>query len=338
MTKKERLIQAFKSLDFKALENLLDDNKSYMDVPKKLFLKTLKKEIESHNDLKSFDSVAEGSCGTCNKGCKAYKFKTGTLSLKLFFEGNENDVTDIYLCHDLIVNNPNDDEYDIYFNFYEEEKVNFSPTITYSINLQKIEKAIKEFVSFESRGLVSIDEVAHWFNKLKTLAEDINLNDPFVTKKYKAYNKINSLYSKVSELIHNYNNNHLAKIALENYEKISNKEEKEIIRWLLANKDNYFFSLKKTDNWENTGFIVLETEPNLVIDCSEYLDSFIFDRIYYNHWNKIMEKYEPTKEHFEQHGGRVICTLESYLRLHDKHLDLLDDDSMPNESSVENYN
>lgn len=38
MTEKEQLIQAFKSLDFEALQNLLDDNRSYMDVSKDLFL------------------------------------------------------------------------------------------------------------------------------------------------------------------------------------------------------------------------------------------------------------------------------------------------------------
>jgi hypothetical protein len=36
-----------------------------------------------------------------------------------------------------------------------------------------------------------------------------------------------------------------------------------------------------------------------------------------------MQKYYPTKEHFEQNGGSVEFSLASYLKLHNKYLDLL---------------
>src|SRR5690606_1326478 len=104
MTEKLKLIQAFKSLDFDTLEDLLDDNRSYMDVPKDLFLSTLKQKLEVYSDLKSYEKVVEGICDHCNKGCKAYKFKAENLpSLNLFFEEKDNKVTDIYLCNALKV-------------------------------------------------------------------------------------------------------------------------------------------------------------------------------------------------------------------------------------------
>ena len=46
MTEKQKLIEAFKSLDFEKLQNLLNDNRSYMDVSKYLFLSTLKQKID----------------------------------------------------------------------------------------------------------------------------------------------------------------------------------------------------------------------------------------------------------------------------------------------------
>ena len=123
-------------------------------------------------------------------------------------------------------------------------------------------------------------------------------------------------------MVHNYNKNHIAQKALREYQKLDKENEKMLVSWLLNHKDNYFFSLKKTDNWEKTGIIILETEPNLVVDCFDCLDSFLFDEIYDKHHTKIMAKYEPTKEHYELNGGSVAYSLESFLKLHNKYSEL----------------
>ena len=271
MTEKQKLIEAFKSLDFEALQNLLDDNRSYMDVSKDLFLFTLKQKIDIYEDLKSFENVVEGTCNHCNKGCKAYKFKAENLpSLPLYFEEKNGKVTDIYLCNALKEDKVDENDWDIYFSFYEEEKVNFQPTIEYSITLQKVEKAIEEFDNLEKIGLVPIEEVVYWYNKYKLLARELGLDNPFVGIKYKAYKHIDFLYSNVSKLVHNFKKNDLAKNALEAYHKIKTEDEKSLVKWLLENRNHLFYSLKETENWEETGFLILETEPNLLIDCSNY--------------------------------------------------------------------
>lgn len=324
MTEKELLIQAFKSLDYEALTNLLDDNKSYMDVSKTLFLSTLKNKLDEYSDLKSYENVVEGICNHCNKGCKAYKFEAEKFpSLPLFFEEKNGKVTDIYLCNALKVETQNENDWDIHFSFYEEEKVRFKPSLEHLITLQRVEKAVEEFNNLETVGLLPIQDVIHWHNKMKILADDLKLNDPFVSIEYKSFKHIDFLYSKVSDLAHNYKKNNLAKSALDTYHKIDTENEKNIVKWLMENKNNYFFSLKKTENWEKTGILILETEPELVVDCSDYLDGYLFDEIYYSHHNDLMKKYEPTKEHFEQNGGSVECSLENYLRLHKKYLELL---------------
>ena len=75
MSEKQQIIQAFKSLDFEALHNLLDNKRSYMDVSKDLFLSKLKQKLDEYSDLYLYEKVIEGTCDHCNKGCKAYKFK-----------------------------------------------------------------------------------------------------------------------------------------------------------------------------------------------------------------------------------------------------------------------
>lgn len=323
MTDKQKIINALKELDFLTLDNLLDNNKSYMDVSKSTFLNALRKEIERHEDLKRYELVEEGICDHCNKGCKAYKFKAENCpSLNLFFEEKNGMVTDIYLCNALKVENPDENDWDIYFRFYEEEKVDFKPTIEYSIKLQRIDRAIEQFNKLPDIGLIPVQDVLNWFNKMKQLANELGLKDPFKRKNYKAFLEIDKLYSEVSHLQHNYEKNELAEKALIAYNEIEQNDEKSIIMWLLENKDNYFFSLKKTENWEKTGILILETEPNLVVDCSDCIESFIFDEIQYKRFNEIMTKYKPTKEHYEQNGGRVSYDLETFLKLHDKYLEL----------------
>lgn len=324
MTDKQKIIEAFKSLDFDALQNLLDDNRSYMDVSKYLFLSTLKQKIDEYENLKSYENVVEGTCNHCNKGCKAYKFKAeNSPSLPLFFEEKEGKVTDIYLCNALKEDNPDEHDWDIFFSFYEEEKVDFKPSVEHLIILQRVEKAVEEFNNLEKIGLVPIEEVVYWYNKCKLLAKELELDNPFIRIKHKAYENIDSLYSKVSNLVYNFNKNDIAKSALNTYRKINTEDEKSLVKWLLENKKNYFFMLKETDNWKKTGFLILETNPNLLVDCNGYLEGFLVSIIYFNHLDNIMEKYQPTNEHFEQNGGSIKCSLESYLKLHNKYLDLL---------------
>lgn len=118
MTEKQKLIEAFKSLDFEALQSLLDDNRSYIDVYKDLFLSTLKQKIDEYEDLKSYENVVVGTCNHCNKGCKAYKFKAENLqSLPLYFEEKDGNVTDIYLCNAFKEDKPVKDDWNIYFSF-----------------------------------------------------------------------------------------------------------------------------------------------------------------------------------------------------------------------------
>lgn len=323
MSEKQQLIQAFKSLDFEALHNLLDNKRSYMDVSKDLFLSKLEQELNKYNDFNLFEKVIEGTCDHCNKGCKAYKFTAENLpSLNLFFEENEGFVTDIYLCNALKVDKPDENDWNIYLSFFEEEKVNFEPSLEYYINLQKVENATEDFNSLASSNLVPIQELIHWYNKYESLAADLNLNNLFVSIKYNAFEHLDSLYSEVSLLIRNFNKNHLAQEALREYQRVNRDDEKSVISWLLFYKDKYFFPIKKTKNWKKTGFIILETDPNLIIDCIDCLEFCLFEEIYSNIENEIMEKYKPTEKHFEQNRGSIEYSLESYLKLHNKYLDL----------------
>jgi hypothetical protein len=326
MTEKQKIIAAFKSLDFEALQNLLDDNRPYMDVSKALFLSRLKEKLDKHQQIKSYENVVIGTCNHCNKGCQAYKFTaTGLPSLPLFFEEKDGEVIDIYLCNAFKEDNNNDEdnEWTINLYFYEEEKVNFKPSLQHLINLQRIEKAVQAFNKLETLGLVPMQDLFNWYNCMERLAKDLKLNDVFSFIEFKDFKQIDKLYSAVDRVVSNYNENHLAKSALEAYHKIDLKNEKSVVKWLFDHENIYFFSLKKTTNWRKTGILILETVPNLVLDCSECLDGYIFATLYDKHCKHMIKKYKPTAEHFQQNKDGIEYSLRSHLKLHNKYLDLL---------------
>ncbi len=57
----------------------------------------------------------------------------------------------------------------LYFRFYEDEKVNFSPTKQYTLNLLKIEETYKDFSQFEKMDVVPIQDIINWYNRKKLL-------------------------------------------------------------------------------------------------------------------------------------------------------------------------
>jgi hypothetical protein len=324
MSEKQELIEAFKKLDFEALDILLDDDTSYMDVPKKLFLKRLSKEIIKYDKLNTYESVKEGICGFCNKGCKAYKFSAKDCpSLNLFFEENNGKVTDIYICNDLNVESSDENEWDIYLNFYEEEKVDFKPSLQYNINIQKVEVCIEEYNALVVNGFVTSQDLVYWYNKYKTLISELDLVDPFLRQPYKAFEKLDNTYTNVYALVHNFNQNSLAIEALEEYQNINKHNERSNVKWLLKYKNEKSYSLEKTDNWKKTGFIILRNNPTIIIDCSNCLGSFLFEDLYSNLKDSLLKKYEPTEQQYRQNEGSVNYNLETFLKLHKKYLDLL---------------
>ncbi|MBZ9652667.1 hypothetical protein [Psychroflexus montanilacus] len=324
MSEKKELIEAFRKLDFKALNELLDDDISYMDVHKSLFLKRLGQEVNKYDKLDKYEDVTEGICGSCNRGCKAYSFSTKNCpSLNLFFEEKNDKVTDIYICNDLRNNISGEHEWNISLNFYEEEKVDFEPSLHYNINVQKAENCLQEFSALTSDGYVTSQDLVYWLNKHKDLISKLDLGLPFIGKSYQAFEKLDNLYTNVYALVYNHNHNSIATNALKEFDDINKGEEKSIVLWLLKHKNENFFSFKKTDNWQKTGLIIFDDESNVIIDCSDCLDSFLYEDLYSNLENSLLIKYEPTDEHYLQNGGSVNYSLETFLRFHNKYLDIL---------------
>ncbi|MBK9635391.1 MAG: hypothetical protein IPO64_13095 [Bacteroidetes bacterium] len=99
-SQKEAIIYFIAHLDIEMVSAFLDDNKTYQDFPKYLFISKLIDVFESFKKSGSSRlSIYKGACDTCNKGCEGATFidKFGSY-FDLIFEMENEVVLDIYQC------------------------------------------------------------------------------------------------------------------------------------------------------------------------------------------------------------------------------------------------
>lgn len=104
----EAVIYFMAHLDIEMVSSFLDDEKTYQDFPKYLFVSKLIKAFEQFEQAgDKVLSVHKGACGGCTKGCRGFTFlgKQGHyMDILFLMEGEE--IKDIYECASFI----NDDE------------------------------------------------------------------------------------------------------------------------------------------------------------------------------------------------------------------------------------
>ncbi|GGG51870.1 hypothetical protein [Bizionia arctica] len=321
--KKQQIIQAIKNFDIQKLEQLLDDNRSYMDVTKELFLKNLKQQFDYKKEYQifSFKEIIPGTCQTCHKGCIAYTFKTeDNCVLNLFFEETNGEVTDIYLCNNLKHDKKIKPKYSMYFFFYEDEKVNFTPSIEFLIKKQKIEDALTDFKNFNGKTVL-IEDIHYWGQKHRELLESLSVL-PFMLdyKQFKPFQDFSLDIKNVIELVEKHE---FAKQAISELNTVEN--EKELVYWLFTYEWTHLsnYGYERLKGWKKSSFITFENTTSIVIDCSSCNESLKFSYLYNKHTYNLIEKYKPTPDHFTNAKKGIEYSLESYLRTHGMYLDIL---------------
>jgi hypothetical protein len=323
MTKLEQIIQAIKTLHFNALDVLLDDDKSYMEVPKSVFLDKLREEFsrDMESGFTGFDKVLNCNCCEPNKGCTAFTFSSEDhRTINLFFQVENEEVLDIYLCrYHILFKEP---KRLIIFKFYEEDKIGFRPDMEYHLYKQKTEKAVDDFNRLVANKLIYVQDIIDWYDKHKDTAEKYKYNSIFYPERYNGFLEFEEILRNTKYFIQIAKKNSIAKAALFAYTTIST--EKELVKWLLKyREDASFADFLVTENWEKTGFIMLDYTSGIAVDCHDYIDAFIFDSTFSNDEFRILEKYSPTKEHYKKHPDGISCDLKTFLKLHNMYLDIL---------------
>ena len=325
---KTQIIQAIKNFDINKLNTLLDDERSYMDVSKSLFLKTLEKKFESaqKNGCNSFDDVFFGICESCNKGCEGMTFYSNSgYYLDIYMEDENETVNDIYVCNKLLNFTNLKKTHDLGFNFKLDQEVRFSPDNDYIIIRNQYKSLINDLDSLNPN--IKLNAFVDWFKGYSYMRNFIANTSFFVVLRYELYYKIFNLISDIDKILKVSIKAKHAIEALIDFQIATSEREKLI--WFYENEADH----------KATKYLLipenLSIDPVVSVKCySHNLDitvnisgyEYVIDyfRALDNFHDEMIEKYFPSQEYFLEAGEEgLVYSIEKYLTIHKVHLDVL---------------
>ncbi len=110
-TQYDALVYFIRKLDIEMIDSLLDNNLTYQDFPKYLFVQKLGHAFDQFTykgDTNLYTYTGACSSSLCSKGCKGIRFvgNKSELFMDLIILETEGNVKDIYECHEFSTVSP----------------------------------------------------------------------------------------------------------------------------------------------------------------------------------------------------------------------------------------
>lgn len=239
----ETLIEAISQMDSDALELILEDNVSYQDTTKTIFLKKLKEVFV--NFQKTDDKLIpnKGKCNSeeCpNKNKNGVAFignKSGSYLNLIIEQDDKNAVTDIYHCYDFCIKDKEIDEYKRQYKIsvFNDEKIKFNPSSEYTYLNNKSLKALNQLNQLNDQEIY-LDEFISWLEEFRDLFNSMDwLNQFYKNQKsfYDCYKHMNLIHEFL--IIEDE-----AKFAIKKYNSINHEIELQLLKWLVRFEDLNF--------------------------------------------------------------------------------------------------
>ena len=192
MWKKNKILTAFENLDADGLDRLLDDRKTYQDVPKSIFIEKYREyfqELREDESLVCDFKAYPGKCNGCSKGKTGYSFvnSEGTCFGQLVFTEEEDDFSDIYFCNKFL---SSCDEIVHYYDgpiFYDDEKIGYQLSFEQLLDKEFCLRGIQEIENeLALNTILSQDFMMLWLAKFGKRYKNIDFLNPqklaFVSK------------------------------------------------------------------------------------------------------------------------------------------------------------
>ena len=323
MTKKDAIIKYISEMNIDLLSLLLDDNRSYMDVPKETFLIKLDEIFQrlKNQDINEFSRVLKGHCGgDCNNGCGGFTFLTSDYqTLDIIFEEENGEIKDIYTCAIFINEMKIEDRNEIYMSFCDDEKSNYIPTNKHFLLQKQIETAFSEFNKFRN-NITDLKIFCNWNTQINNLYENINIYERLNLKFIEPLSDLVMQNTYIQELITSYP---FAKKAMKEFNIMDSSNESELIEWVLKYEPNdlAYADYEKVNNWEQNNLILHSIDPSIVIDCTKYAASLHFSELHQKYYWELFEKYKITSKQFNEvkvHTADLQYNLMTFLKIHGK--------------------
>jgi hypothetical protein len=309
-------------MNSKALELILEDDVSYQDTTKSIFLQKMK---EVFKDFQKEDNKLipyEGKCisSECtnknNKGIAFVGNKSGRY-INLIIEENENgSVKDIYNCYDFCTNEKTVDENkkQLSFTVYKDEKVDFKPSSYYISSNNKSVSAMDYFTSFNNNE-ISKDQIITWVKEYEDFYNSLDWFDLL----YKNLSPFHCCFYHIKGIYDFILLEDKAAIALEEFKSVNLEEEIQLLKWLVK-FEHFHFNLILLHPNIVTEESLKSGRINLYKDYTIYFKTEVlkncidlealFDNYYYEKLNKYntlskedQEKEIPFDEDYEKRSS-----------------------------------
>ena len=308
------LINAISEMDCKAIELILEDNVSYQDTTKSIFLQKLK---EVFTDFQKEDNKLipyEGKCisDKCtNKNKKGIAFvgnKSGRYINFIIEQNEDSTVKDIYTCSVFCTNenviNENKRKLDI--TVYNDEKVTFTPSSSYNYLKNKSITALNEIKQLNNCE-ISKEEIITWIKSYEELYNSMNWINNFYKHHYSFY----WLYYHINEIYNFLMIENEAKIAIDEFKYINLDNEIDLLKWLVKYEHLYYELILLcanivTEESLQTGNSLLHKDytvyfkTNILqncIDLQELLEKHYYEKL--NKYNTLSQEEQENQMPFD---------------------------------------
>ena len=308
------LINAISEMDCKAIELILEDNVSYQDTTKTIFLQKLK---EVFKDFQKEDNKLipyEGKCKSdecSNKNKKGIAFvgnKSGRYINFIIEQNEDRTVKDIYTCSVFCTNenviNENKRKLDI--TVYNDEKVNFTPSSTYNYLKNKSITALNEIKQLNDCE-ISKEQIITWIKSYEELYNSMNWINNFYKHHYSFY----WLYYHINEIYKFLIIENEAKIAINEFKYINLDNEIDLLKWLVKYEHLYYELILLcanivTEESLQTGNCVLHKDHTVYfktnilqncIDLQELLEKHYYEKL--NKYNTLSQEEQENQMPFD---------------------------------------
>jgi len=293
--KKLLIIESFQNMNLNMLEVLLDDNRTYQEASKEVFLEKIS---DAFHEFKSDgDTLLKAFIGVCtsnlcpNKGCKGYSF-IGNMTnnhIDLIFEEEDEEIIEIYHCNSFSTDNVNiNREKLLSIDIMDDEKVNYKPSVEFLITVQKCKKAYDELMAY-SNEIINKKIYFEWLEKY----QDLFASRLFFSYNVNDYNKFNSLYFNMKELKEFLQSDNSAKDAIIEFDDLDKTNEIQFLKWLTKyeeTSDKLVLFLYDDIDFEEPEKTTFFKVKELKISTSDFKNiarfKFIFDEPYFNFLDK----------------------------------------------------
>jgi len=309
-----QIVGAFQKMDITLLETLLDNNKTYQDATKEVFLRKVNKvftEFKASGDthLQAHSGVCNSNIDRCpNKGCTGYSF-VGNHSKKhsgFIFKDLKGITKDIHYCSGFHINDETVEiGNSIRIEIKQDEKADFNPSEYFLIEIQKYKSAYKELMQHQ-KEIINKELYGAWFEKYSDLYESRSL--PY---SYTYSDKFFWLYSDIEELMEFLETTDEAKQAVEEFQNIDENNELQLLEWLVkyeeAGKALTLFLFEEVDYEypERTAFF---KQRNLKISTKDFEYLFKFYHLFDKYYHDMLEKHRVEEEHPDDFQERFFRT------------------------------